>query len=87
MIINNKPAIKCGKNGEWEKNKDGSIKMIYECLELPKCKQPFAVNNEIDWGDFDFEVINTGQVVDVDGTIKMQCIVDTNNQASWYIIK
>ena len=87
LIINNKPAIKCGKNGEWETNEDGSIKMIYECLELQKCEQPFAFNSEIDWGDFDFEVVNTGKVENVGGTKKMQCIVDKDNNASWHIIQ
>ena len=87
LIINNKPAIKCGKNGEWETNEDGSIKMIYECLELPKCEQPFAFNSEIDWGRFDFEVVNTGKVESADQNIKMQCIVDKDNRASWHIIQ
>lgn len=87
LIINNKPAIKCGKNGEWETNEDGSIKMIYKCLELPKCKKPSDEDNKTDWGNFNFEVVNTGQVESVDGTKKMQCIVGKDNKASWHTIQ
>ena len=76
--------IRCGSAGQWETNTDGSIKMIYECKELPKCKQPFAVNNNIDWGDYDFEVTNTAIVEDVDGNNRMQCMVDKEGNAYWY---
>ena len=86
-IIDNRPAIRCGSAGQWETNTDGSIKMIYECKELPKCKQPFAVNNDVDWGDYDFEVTNTAIVEDVDGKNKMQCMVDKSGNAYWYKVK
>ena len=88
MIINNKPAIKCGKNGEWETNdEDGSIKMIYKCEELPKCERPSDVDDQTDWGNFNFKVVNTGQVESADHTKKMQCIVNKKNEASWHVIK
>ena len=61
--------------------------MIYECKELPKCKQPFAVDNNIDWGDYDFEVTNTAIVEDVDGNNRMQCMVDKEGNANWYKVK
>ena len=86
-IIDNRPAIKCGTAGQWETNTDGSIKMIYECKELPKCKQPFAVNNDIDWGDYDYEVTNTAIVHDIDGNNRMQCMVDKEGNANWYKVK
>ena len=86
-IIDNRPAIRCGAAGQWESNTDGSIKMIYECKELPKCKQPFAVDNNIDWGDYDFEVTNTAIVEDVDGNNRMQCMVDKQGNAYWYKVK
>ncbi len=88
LIINNKPAIKCGKNGEWETNdEDGSIKMIYKCEELPKCERPSDVDDGTDWGNFNFKVVNTGQVESADHTKKMQCIVNKKNEASWHVIK
>ncbi len=88
-IIDNRPAIRCGTAGQWETTNSGDIKMIYECKELPKCKQPFAVNNNIDWGDYDFEVTNTAIVedVDVDGNNRMQCMVDKEGNANWYKVK
>ena len=86
-IIDNRPAIRCGTAGQWETNTDGSIKMIYECKELPKCKQPFAVDNNIDWGDYDFEVTNTAIVHDIDGNNRMQCMVDKSGNAYWYKVK
>ena len=86
-IIDNRPAIRCGSAGQWESNTDGSIKMIYECKELPKCKQPFTVDNDIDWGDYDFEVTNTAIVEDVDGNNRMQCMVDKEGNADWYKVK
>ena len=86
LIINNKPAIKCGKNGEWEKDEDGNIKMIYKCLELPKCERPSDVDDGTDWGNFNFKVVNTGQVESADHTKKMQCIVGKDNEASWHTV-
>ena len=83
-IIDNRPAIRCGTAGQWETNADGSIKMIYECKELPKCKQPFVIDNSIDWGDYDFEVTNTSIVEDIDGNNRMQCMVDKEGNAYWY---
>ena len=86
-IIDNRPAIRCGAAGQWETTNSGDIKMIYECKELPKCKQPFAVDNNIDWGDYDFEVTNTAIVEDVDGNNRMQCMVDKEGNANWYKVK
>ena len=86
-IIDNRPAIRCGSAGQWETTNSGDIKMIYECKELNKCKQPFAVDNNIDWGDYDFEVTNTAIVEDVDGNNRMQCMVDKEGNADWYKVK
>ncbi len=86
-IIDNRPAIRCGIGGQWETNSDGIIKMIYECKELNKCKQPFTVNNDVDWGDYDFEVTNTAIVEDITGKNRMQCMVDKAGNANWYKIK
>ena len=86
-IIDNRPAIRCGAAGQWETNTDGSIKMIYECKELPKCKQPFLVDNTMNWGDYDFKVTNTAIVTDKTDSVKMQCMVDKEGNANWYKIK
>ena len=86
-IIDNRPAIRCGVAGQWETTNSGDIKMIYECKELPKCKQPFTVDNNIDWGDYDFEVTNTSIVEDIDQKNRMQCMVDKQGNANWYKIK
>ena len=89
-IIDNRPAIKCGSAGQWETNTDGSIKMIYECKELPKCKPAYMVNNvdkKIDWGEYDFEVTNTAIIQDIFGRNRIQCMVDKKGNANWYKIK
>ena len=61
--------------------------MIYECKELPKCKQPFLVDNTMNWGDYDYEVTNTAIVTDKTDSVKMQCMVDKEGNANWYKIK
>ena len=89
-IIDNRPAIKCGTAGQWETNTDGSIKMIYECKELPKCKPAYMVNNvdkKIDWGEYDFEVTNTAIIQDIFGRNRIQCMVDKKGNANWYKVK
>ena len=76
-IIYNKPAKRCGKNGQWE---DG---FVYECKEADKCTRPsYGTYN---FSNFDFEVVNTGIVRDLNNDIEMMCIIK-DDEAKWYLI-
>lgn len=88
-IISNKMAIKCGKNGNWETevvNNKEQIKYIYKCLMLDKCEVPSSVDPSTNW-NVNYSVVNTGIVNSPDGNNKMKCIIDVNNEASWYQIQ
>ena len=76
-IADNKPAKKCGKYGKWETG------FVYECLELPKCEKPATIYINLDFSNFNFKIVNLGEVYDKDNIVKMKCIV-TNNIPNWY---
>ena len=76
-LIDNRVAIRCGKNGKWEKD------LIYSCQLLPKCKKPKEESKYslLDWSDFDYTIVNMGEVKDKNDIIRLKCICtyDPNN--------
>lgn len=89
ILIDNRAAKKCGKNGEWE---DG---FVYECILLSssdtspsgKCVKPKDDErySSLDWGTYTFPVSNMGEVQDEEGKIRLKCIY-TKDGAKWYRI-
>ena len=61
-LIENKAAIRCGKNGEWE---TGELKQIFKCEKLPKCSAPQNADN-YNWDDHAFPVVNMSIVEGTD---------------------
>lgn len=69
-LIDNRVAIRCGKNGKWEEN------LIYSCQLLPKCKKPQEESKYslLDWSDFNYTIVNMGEVKDKNDIIRLKCI-------------
>lgn len=82
ILIDNRAAKKCGKNGKWD---DG---FIYTCELLPRCVKPKQDTNysSLNWTNFNFTVSNMGEVQDDDNTVRLKCIYTYANGSTWYRI-
>lgn len=82
LLVDNRAAKRCGKNGEWE---DG---FVYECELLPRCVKP--ANSEFyahDWTSTDFTVSNMGEAQSEDSNpIRIKCVYTDTDGAKWYQI-
>ena len=65
ILLNNRMAKRCGKNGIWEED------FIFNCLEM-FCKKPSDILIDSVWNNFNFQIPNTGIVIDSIGQ-KYQC--------------
>ena len=81
-----KPAKKCGDNQQWEQNFE------YTCKVLPKCENPVKKFPGVNWGDINYDIVNTGIITGTDNTtntiVKYKCIVEldeTGNYTASYI--
>ncbi|HSQ98115.1 MAG TPA: hypothetical protein VLL98_05380 [Rickettsiales bacterium] len=82
ILIDNRAAKKCGKNGEWIED------FIYECDLLPRCVKPVNDSrySSLSWTNFDFTVSNMGEVQDDDNTVRLKCIYTYDDGSVWYKI-
>lgn len=82
-LIDNRVAIRCGKNGKWEED------LIYSCKLLPKCKKPSEESKYslLDWSDFNYTIVNMGEVKDKNNIIRLKCICIYNTDESKYKCK
>ena len=85
-LINNKLRRECGLNGKFNEE------VKFECVVLPKCKNPVKKFPNINWGNINYDIVNTGIITGTDkatGTIvKYECIVKpdkTGNYTASYI--
>ncbi len=85
-LINNRLRRECGLNGKFNEE------VKFECVVLPKCKNPVKKFPNINWGNINYDIVNTGIITGTDkatGTIvKYECIVKpdkTGNYTASYI--
>lgn len=82
ILIDNRAAKKCGKNGKWENN------FVYFCELLPKCVKPAEDSRYslLHWINTNFSVSNMGEVQDDENTVRLKCIYNAEEGAKWYQI-
>ena len=85
-LINNRLRRECGLNGKFNEE------VKFECVVLPKCKNPVKKFPGVNWGDINYDIVNTGIITGTDNTtgavIKYECIVkldETGNYTASYI--
>ena len=85
-LINNRLRRECGLNGKFNEE------VKFECVVLPKCENPVKKFPNINWGNINYDIVNTGIITGTDkatGTIvKYECIVKpdkTGNYTASYI--
>lgn len=85
-LINNKLRRECGANGKFNEE------VKFECVVLPKCENPVKKFPSINWGDINYDIVNTGIITGKDkatgAVIKYECIVkldETGNYTISYI--
>ena len=76
-----KPAKKCGNNQQWEQNFE------YTCKVLPKCENPVKKFPGVDWGNINYDIVNTGIITGTDNTtntiVKYKCIVELDEYGNY----
>ncbi|MDD2839613.1 MAG: hypothetical protein PHY80_00590 [Rickettsiales bacterium] len=82
LLIDNRAAKRCGKNGEWE---DG---FVYSCELLPKCVKPANDSrySTLHWANTDFTVPNTGEAREDFNAVILKCFYSDEDGAIWYEI-
>jgi hypothetical protein len=75
ILQNNRPALRCGKNGEWEEN------YIYTCKKLPQCSSPSLLFSDYTWAGLEHEYSNTAKVRSLEG-YQITCIAN-HESAIW----
>ena len=79
-IISNRLQRTCGTNGQV------SEKPKFECILLKRCENPVTKFPNINWGQFNYDIVNTGIITGKDkktgATVKYQCIVNVDANGS-----
>lgn len=77
-LIDNRIAKRCGKDGKWESE------LVFICEQLPKCKKPSEESkySSANWTGFNYQVVNTGEVRDVDDEFRLKCFCNYNTDDS-----
>lgn len=91
ISTNNKMALKCGQNGQWEVSEEDptKLKIYYPCELYSKCTNPRVYFQDkiegIDNITFEPEcdIVNTGKV-SINGEATYQCIIDSETQTGGY---
>lgn len=91
ISTNNKMALKCGQNGQWEVSEEDptKLKIYYPCELYSKCANPRVYFQDkiegIDNIIFEPEcdIVNTGKV-SINGEATYQCIIDSETQTGGY---
>ena len=82
-LINNRLRRECGLNGKFNEE------VKFECVVLPKCKNPVKKFPNINWGNINYDIVNTGIITGTDkatGTIvKYECIVKPDKTGNYTI--
>lgn len=73
----NRPAKRCGKNGKWESG------YKYACVLAPKCTNPVSAFGS-DFQNFNFPVVNMGEIVNVDGNLRFKCLYSKDRGLYWF---
>ena len=79
-IISNRLQRTCGTNGQV------SEKPKFECILLKRCENPVTKFPNINWGQFNYDIVNRGIITGKDkktgATVKYQCIVNVDANGS-----
>ena len=85
-LINNRLRRECGLNGKFNEE------VKFECVVLPKCENPVKKFPSINWGNINYDIVNTGIITGKDkatgAIVKYKCIVKpdkTGNYTASYI--